>query len=218
MRTWTAEVLNPTRTAIVVVDVQHDFLSPDGKFAQNGTDISVGRRILAPLASLLAEGRSAGARPIYLRFVEDSFGHVVSDAYDQQRYAAGNELRYCVDGRGQAILPEVAPMPSDPVVDKVRASGFFNTRLDTILRCARIQTIVLTGVATDSCVLATAIDATARDYYVVVASDCVASFDVARHAAAFQLLSFKHPTATSTELAQIWKRAPTHKTGGDRND
>src|SRR5690606_10635469 len=131
-------------------------------------------------------GRSVGVRPTYLRFVEDAYGHVVSEAYDRQRYSAGSELRYCNDEKGQAVLPEVAPRPTDPVIDKVRASGFFNTRLDTVLRCAGVRTIVLTGVATDSCVLATAIDATARDYYVIVVADCVASFSAERHGAAFR--------------------------------
>jgi nicotinamidase-related amidase len=218
LENWVSEVLDPAHVAIVIVDVQHDFLAPDGKFAQNGADISGGRRVLRPLNALLAAGRSAGVKPVYLRFVEDPFGHVVSQVYDRQRYAAGRELRYCLDKRGQTILPEVAPMPSDPVVDKVRASGFFNTPLDTILRCASIQTIVLTGVATDSCVLATAIDATARDYYVVVASDCVASFDEARHEAALRLLAFKHPTATSGELMKVWATRSHTKEGRSAQD
>jgi ureidoacrylate peracid hydrolase len=204
MEEWVRQVLNPAQTTIMVVDVQHDFCAPDGRFAQSGMDVSAGRRILKPLASLLGTGRSAGVRPTYLRFVEDPFGHVISAVYDRQRYSAGSELRYCNDEKGQAILPEVAPQPTDPVIDKVRASGFFNTRLDTILRCAGVRTIVLTGVATDSCVLATAIDATARDYYVIVVTDCVASFSEERHEAALRLLSFKHPTVSAAEISRLW--------------
>ena len=204
MLEWVQDVLAPRHTAILVVDVQHDFCALNGRFAQNGMDVSAGRRTLAPLADLLSAGRSAGARPVYLRFVENPAGHVVSEVYGRQRYRAGNELRYCSDERGRAIVPEVAPRSGEPVIDKVRASGFFNTALDTVLRCAETRTIVLTGMATDSCVLATAIDATARDYYVVLALDCLASFSVERHEAALQLLTFKHPAATSAEICALW--------------
>ena len=204
MQEWVEHVLKPAHTTIMVVDMQHDFCAEDGEFARSGMDISAGRRILKPLAGLLAVGRTSGIKPTYLRFVEDPFGHVVSLAYDRQRYRAGTGLRYCNDEKGQSILDEVAPAPADPVIDKVRASGFFNTRLDTVLRCAGVQTIVLTGVATDSCVLATAIDATALDYYVIVVPDCLASFSAERHEAALRLLSFKHPTASAAELSDLW--------------
>jgi ureidoacrylate peracid hydrolase len=203
---WVQAVLAPPQTAILVVDVQHDFCALDGSFAQNGMEVSAARRTLVPLAALLAAGRAAGARPVYLRFVEDPHGYVVSEAYDRQRYRAGDQCRYCIDERGRAIVPEVAPRAAEPVIDKVRASGFFNTALDTVLRCAGIRTIVLTGMATDSCVLATAIDATARDYYVVLALDCLASFSAERHEAAMKLLTFKHPAATSAEICALWLR------------
>jgi nicotinamidase-related amidase len=205
MDSWVYEVLDPKQTAIMVVDVQHDFCGVDGSFAQNGMNVAAGRSILAPLAEVLREARSSGARPVYLRFVEDPAGRVVSAAYDRQRYKAGAVARYCIEERGKAIVAEVAPLPDEPVIDKVRASGFFNTALDTVLRCAGIHTIVMTGMATDSCVLATAIDATARDYYVVLVPDCLASFSEERHLAALNILSFKHPSVAAGELIRLWQ-------------
>ncbi len=205
MENWVSDVLDPRSTAVVVVDVQHDFCAPDGAFARGGFDISSARRILPPLAALLQSARASGVKPIYLRFVEDAAGHVISEAYDRQRYRAGNAPRYCVDEQGKAIVPEVAPQTGEAVIDKVRASGFFNTALDTILRCGGIRTIVLTGMATDSCVLATAIDATARDYYVVLAVDCLASFSAERHDAALKILRFKHPAGSSEQIAGLWQ-------------
>jgi len=211
MDAWVKNALAPSQTALIVVDVQHDFCAPDGSFARNGMDIGAGRRILLPLRRLIDGARSAGAAVVYLRFIEDDSGHVVSEAYDRQRYRAGNSLRYCNDTTGQAIVPEVAPLPGEAVVNKVRASGFFNTSLDTILRCRNVRTLVLTGMATDSCVLATAIDATARDYYVVLASDCLSSFSAERHDAALKILSYKHPVAGTDELLDVWRDAAVNK-------
>ena len=152
---------------------------------------------------------ASGARVVYLRFVEDPAGHVVSAAYDRQRYRAGDSLRYCVDERGRAIVPEVAPRSGEPVIDKVRASGFFNTALDTILRCADVRTLAVTGMATESCVLATVIDATARDYYSVLVTDCLASFSAPRHAAALEILRHKHPTASTADILALWQAHPS---------
>ncbi|OGA04886.1 MAG: hypothetical protein A3G35_18940 [candidate division NC10 bacterium RIFCSPLOWO2_12_FULL_66_18] len=202
MEDWVAAVLAPTCTAILVVDVQNDFVSPEGAFARNGMPIEAGRRILSPLAHFIAGGRAAGARPVYLRFVEEPA--VVSQAYDQQRYRAGQALRYCVDEWGKAVVAELAPAKDDPVVDKVRASGFFNTRLDTLLRCQGITVLAVTGMATESCVLATVIDATARDYYVVLVDDCVSSFSEERHRAAMSILRHKHPLVTSQQILRLW--------------
>lgn len=212
MEPWVKEVLAPPRTAVLVVDVQNDFCAPEGSFARNGMSVAAGRRILGPLAHLLDGARAAGVRVIYLRFVEEAA--VVSEAYDRQRYRAGRNLRYCADEWGKGIVPEVAPRSGEAVVDKVRASGFFNTRLDTILRCGGTTTLVLTGMATESCVLATAIDATARDYYVVLATDCLASFDEERHEAALRILSHKHPTTTSSDLLVEWGQGATTRRGG----
>jgi ureidoacrylate peracid hydrolase len=209
MEPWVADVLTPRWTAVLVVDVQHDFCAPDGAFARNGMDVGAGRRILGPLARLLAAARASGVRVVYLRFVEDPAGHVVSAAYDRQRYRAGESLRYCVDEGGRAIVPEVVPLLGEPVVDKVRASGFFNTALDTILRCADVRTLAVTGMATESCVLATVIDATARDYYSVLVTDCLASFSPARHAAALEILRHKHPAVSAADIQALWEAEPS---------
>jgi nicotinamidase-related amidase len=195
--------IHPRSTAVVVVDVQHDFCALDGAFARNGMDVSAAQSILSPLATLLAAARDVGTMVVYLRFVEDVHGHVISAAYDRQRYKAGASLRYCTTETGRAVAPEVRPDAEDPVVDKVRASGFFNTALDTILRCRGVQTILLTGMATDSCVLATAIDATARDYDVVLVEDCLASFSSERHEAAMKILAYKHPRLSGREVVRL---------------
>jgi nicotinamidase-related amidase len=205
MEPWVVEALAPPRTAVLVVDVQDDFCALDGAFARNGMDVSAGRQILGPLTRLLAGARASGVRVVYLRFVEDPAGHVASAAYDRQRYRAGDSLRYCIDERGRTIVPEVAPLSGEPVIDKVRASGFFNTALDTILRCADVRTLAVTGMATESCVLATVIDATARDYYSVLVTDCLASFSAPRHAAALEILRHKHPTASTADILALWE-------------
>lgn len=204
MEAWVAHALRPAATAILVVDVQNDFVHPDGAFARNGMAIQAARLTLKPLAAFLAAGRAVGVRPVYLRFVEEP--SVVSHAYDRQRYRAGHALRYCTDEWGRAVVAEVAPGKDEPVVDKVRASGFFNTRLDTLLRCRGVTTLAVTGMATESCVLATVIDATARDYIVVLVEDCLASFSEERHRAALSILGHKHPLQASKTILELWER------------
>lgn len=90
---------------------------------------------------------------------------------------------------GAEFLPELQPSPSDFVINyKRRYSAFFQTDLDLLLRSLKVRTLIITGVATEVCVLATAFDAHAHDYFVVVVKDCVSGLTVQGHEGALHII------------------------------
>lgn len=157
--------LTPGRTALIVIDMQNDFLSPDGWYAQAGVDIGHMRRAVAPTQSLVRAARAAGVPVIWTR-------HGFRDGTDAGVFAS---LRpFLKDGGlrqgtwGYEIAPEMDAAPDDWYVDKNRLSGFYATNLDVILRGLNADTVLIAGVLTNQCVKATAVDANYRDYRPIV--------------------------------------------------
>ncbi|WP_372012886.1 isochorismatase family protein [Tistrella mobilis] len=168
------------RAAILIIDMQHDFVDDDAPIACPGA-----REIVPAIRHLSAAARAAGLPVIYTR-----------ESHRRQRVDFGLELEYgetlhCVEGtRGVEIIDELAPDPDDYVLIKRRYSGFFATDLDLLLRGLGVDTLVLTGVATDVCVRATAQDGLQLDYRVILAEDCVAGTTRARHDAALEHIGY----------------------------
>src|SRR5262249_28113030 len=106
-----------------------------------------------------------------------------------RRRRIGMRLQVTTPGTwGHRFDDQIAPDPGDLIVEKHLSSSFVGTDLDRLLRLQRIETVVLTGVATNGCVLHTAIGAAGFNYYVLVVEDCVASGDRAQHELALALL------------------------------
>jgi ureidoacrylate peracid hydrolase len=173
-------------TAVVVVDMQNDFGAEGGMFARAGIPIDAIAAAVDRIAEVLDGARRAGMTVVYLtmQFEPDlsdagapnapnflkhkrlGFGEVVA-APD------GRESRTLVKGTwGTEILPELAPEEGDIVVGKHRYSGFFETKLDAILRERHIESLVFTGCTTSVCVDSTLRDAFYRDYRCLLLSDC----------------------------------------------
>jgi nicotinamidase-related amidase len=149
--------------ALILIDVIND-LEFDG-----------GDRLLEhalPMARALADlkrrCREAGIPAVY---VNDNFGRWQED---QQKIVA-----HVIDGdrRGRPVVELLRPEPDDYFVIKPKHSGFFSTNLDTLLAYLQARTLILTGIATNICVLFTANDAYMRDYELVIPADCVAAED-----------------------------------------
>lgn len=118
------------------------------------------------IATLKRRAKAAGVPIIY---VNDNFGHWRSDLKQQ--------ISHCLmDGvRGEPIARLLVPDASDYFVLKPKSSAFFSTKLHTLLQHLGVETLILTGIAADVCILFTAHDAHLRDYKIIVPSDCVAS-------------------------------------------
>ncbi len=146
--------------ALVVVDMQNDFVSTGGALV-----VPDAARTVPVIAGLLARARSAGARVFY---TQDT--HVEGDP----EFPIWGP--HCLEGSwGWQIVDALAPQPGDRVIRKLRYDGFFGTPLDHELRLAGVQTVVVCGTVANICVLHTAGSAALRGYRVVVPVDAVSA-------------------------------------------
>lgn len=205
-----AEIVEPRHTALLVIDVQRDFCSPEGVAARRGKDVSMIAAAIPRIRTVVDAARGAGVRPIFIQNVW----------LPEHRSVSGAWLRFAArDGRvdlatgwtiagtaGAEIMPEVDPRPGDIVVPKSRSNAFFGTSLDTILRCNGIKSVVCVGFVTEGCLEATARDAVLRDYYAVVLEDCTGAFDPALHQAALTVLRQRVDVVPSSAVLALWSR------------
>lgn len=178
--------IDSSRTAVVVVDMQNDFGAEGGMFARAGIPITAIAATVDRIAHVLDAARRAGMTVVYLtmQFELDLSDAGAPDAPNFLKHKPlgvgevaaapdGRESRTLVKGTwGTEILPELAPEDADIVVPKHRYSGFFETKLDTILRERGIESLVFTGCTTSVCVDSTLRDAFYRDYRCLLLSDC----------------------------------------------
>ena len=163
--------IDPARTAMIVVDMQNDFVATG---APMGTPAA--RAIVPRLAEALTMCREAGTRVIYTAHVHRRDGSDMGLFDDMHPPIATRDA--LVDGTpGVDIYPELAPLPGEHVIKKHRYSGFFGTDLDIVLREWNIDTVIVSGTTTENCCLATARDAMFRNYRVVFLSDATATYD-----------------------------------------
>jgi nicotinamidase-related amidase len=206
------ELVDPAHTALVVIDMQHDFIDADGLFGSLGIDLSMYKESRPRLAALLAAARTTGTTVIHLQ--NTALPDRMSDSPAQIRFnlrmhkdARRNQppLRYTIPGTpGHAFAKEFTPLENELVVRKYRSSGFWGTNLNMLLRSNGIKTVVVGGCTTEGCVESTARDAMFNDYYVVIAEDCVASDDQAQHEASMLLMRNRFDIAPGDEIKRIW--------------
>lgn len=167
---YTVESFEPATTALIVVDMENDFVAPGAPF-----ETAAARAMLPHLKRALGFCRDQGIPVI---FTTHSFR---SDGYDKGLYAHDPRIAggmALADGSpGVAIYPEVAPRDGEIVIAKHRYSAFYGTDLEIILRGRGVRTVVIAGVTTENCCHATARDAFYRDFEVVVLADATATFD-----------------------------------------
>jgi ureidoacrylate peracid hydrolase len=172
--------LDPSSTAVIVVDMQNEFGSEGGMFERAGIPIDGIQAVVEPTSRVLAAARAAGMKVVYLRmqFEPDLSNAGAPDAPNRVRHAIfGVGSESCVlirDTWGTEILAELAPEEGDVVVAKHRFSGFFETELDAMLKEAGVATLVFTGCTTSVCVDSTLRDAFFRDYKCLLLADCTA--------------------------------------------
>ncbi len=183
-------------TALVVIDMQKDFLYPEGYGALLGNDTGLLLRTVAPIQAVLAAARAKGMFIIHTRE-----GHPpdLSDCPPTKltRWPAGNRIgdpgpmgRILVQGEpGHGIIDEVAPLPGEIVLDKPGKNSFYRTPLDGLLRERGIENLLITGVTTDVCSIDTYNAANDRGYNALVLEDCVASYSPQRHSAALETIT-----------------------------
>ena len=210
-----AELVHPAHTALIMVDMQCDFIEPEGAFGRMGIDLTMYAASRPRLAALLAAARASGTMIVHLQNtalpgrMSDSPSYI---RFNMRMHMAarrdGPPLQYTVPGTpGHDFVSEFAPLPGEPVVRKYRSSGFWGTNLDMLLRSNAIKSIVVTGATTEGCVESTARDGLFNDYYVIVPEDCVASDDPAQHEASLLLMRHRFDVVPSSEILEMWSGA-----------
>ncbi|HXU63531.1 MAG TPA: isochorismatase family cysteine hydrolase [Polyangia bacterium] len=175
--------VDPARTAIVMIDMQRDFLEPGGFGETLGNDVSLLSKAVAPARALLA-----GARKLGMLVVHTREGHRpdLSDAPPAKVERGAPSLRIGAPGpmgrilirgeKGHDIIPELAPVAGEPVVDKPGKGAFYATDLQSILQNRQVENLIVGGVTTEVCVHTTVREANDRGYRCVVAGDCCGSY------------------------------------------
>jgi nicotinamidase-related amidase len=175
--------LVPGKTALIVIDMQRDFLLPGGFGESLGNDVDQLLKVVPPLADLIAAARSAGIMVIHTRE-----GHQpdLSDCPPAKLDRGAPSKRIGDEGKygrilirgeyGHDIVDELAPIDGEVVIDKPGKGAFYATELQDVLTEAGITQLLITGVTTEVCVHTTTREANDRGYECLVVSDCVGSY------------------------------------------
>ena len=171
------------RSALVIIDMQRDFLEPGGFGAALGNDVSRLKAAVGPCKNVLAAARGLGMLVIHTREghrpdLTDAPPHKVDRGDPAMRIGAPGPMgRILVRGEpGHDIIPELYPGKDEPVIDKPGKGAFYQTDLDLMLRNRGINTLLVCGVTTEVCVNTTVREANDRGYRCIVLSDCCASY------------------------------------------
>ncbi|MFB8277800.1 cysteine hydrolase family protein [Nocardia colli] len=174
---------DPYTTALLVIDMQRDFLLPGGFGESLGNDVALLRTVIDPLARLLAAARAAGLAVIHTRE-----GHLpdLSDCPPAKLQRGNPAQRIGDPGRfgrilirgeyGHDIIDELTPLAGEVVIDKPGKGAFYATDLAAVLQQNSIESLLVTGVTTEVCVHTTVREANDRGYDCLVVSDCVGSY------------------------------------------
>lgn len=168
--------VDPATSALIVIDVQNDFCHPEGGFAKRGLSVSLVQEMLPTLRRLMDEARKAGVPVIIFRVVRGAdttwpaLHRLTEFNYGRDFTPLAEEGTW-----GAELCEGFEPQPGDIHLDKNRYGGFTGTNLDMMLRARGVETIIMTGVATNVCVESTAREGFMLDYNVVVVEDACAA-------------------------------------------
>ncbi|MDD2723523.1 MAG: cysteine hydrolase [Methylovulum sp.] len=183
------------KTAVVIIDMQRDFLEPGGFGESLGNDVSLLAAAIAPCKALLAAARAQNMLIIHTRE-----GHLpdMSDAHKAKVERGDPSVRIGEMGPmgrilirgepGQDIIPELYPQAGEPVIDKPGKGAFYATEFESILQANGIEDLIVCGVTTEVCVHTTIREANDRGYRCLVPGDCCGSYIPEFHEAGLKMI------------------------------
>jgi ureidoacrylate peracid hydrolase len=203
-----AQKVSPAHAALLVIDVQNDFVANGGFFDRIGADVKAIQRVIAPLAQFVERAREAGVLVVFIQAIYDP--QYLSAPMRERDLRVGRRMPRCLTGSWGADFHVIAPRPNEPVVIKHRYSAFTNPELDDLLKRRGIRSLLLAGVATDTCVESTGRDGYFIDYYVTLVADCCAGAIERDHRVALERFERDYgAVVNSADVIEAWQRSDT---------
>jgi nicotinamidase-related amidase len=202
------EKVAPEHTALVIVDMVNDFVHPEGKAAVRGNrPLDFIHSIIPGIRRLLDAARDTGAMVVHIQHTTLQNGLSDSGPWlDSRLQATYSAVDVCMDGSwGQEIIAELQPQDGEAVVKKFRYGAFTGTNLDLVLSSAGIRTVVCCGASTNVCVEATAREAFALEYYVVLPRDACGSWSEPLHESSLATAGQRYAAVTHVDdVVDVW--------------
>ncbi len=202
-----ASWIQPTRTALLIIDMQVDFAAPQGRLGEWNADLSAVPAALAAAERLAEAARAAGAPVVFVGM--QTSPQTDSAAWAERMRRRGGDpvvdLALCRAGSPGAAFVGPTPSPGERVIAKTRFSAFFGTDLDAILRAQGVDTLVVCGLTTECCIDCSVRQAFHLDYQIFLVTDACAAYEPDLHENALRSLDLSCAILADTDhVVRAW--------------